>query len=694
MSAPQPDEGLVPRELRPLTDDDVKGIIQGELQDALGAQGTKIAQSRRKALQYYDGEPFGNEVSGRSAIVLTDVADTIEWIMPALMRMFMGGALTVRFKPVGKEDIAHAEQATEYINHVFRNEADGFAVFYSVFKTALLEKVGVTKVYYDERVEPKLHTYLGMDELTLAALLENDDLEIVSQEVREIDIGEDGEPQLEYDVKVRDTRVKGKIRIDSIPPEEFLISRRSTELDDETPFSAHQKKVTRGDLIAAGHDPNLVMSLPSDETPEYSEGRNQRFADDETLTGHRTNRLDAASEEVWVNECYIRIDQDGDGYSELRKITVVGAAGISILDNEEIAWNPFASMTPVPMPHKFTGKSVADQVMDLQLIRSTLIRNIMDNVYLTNNQRTAVVEGMVEIEDLLTSRPGGVVRQYAPGQVEPIVTGQITPAAFSLLEYLHGVKEDRTGVNRQNQGTDASALNQVGPGSDQLMAAAQARIELIARIFAETGIKRMFKNMLREMAHSPIRERVVRLRGEWVSFDPSLWNEDMDVEVEVGLGVGRQVERINNIQMLQTVQEKIKGSGGSHIVTDENVYNSAKLLAETIGLGVEDTFFSNPANQKPPTPAPDPRIMEVQRKGEEMKMEQEREMAEIAIRRENFVADKEISKARVALDAQKHKDQMELEEKKIELERQKLAVQRMAAEKADQASGGNNESRQ
>jgi hypothetical protein len=391
--------------------------------------------------------------------------------------------------------------------------------------------------------------------------------------------------------------------------------------------------------------------------------------------------VDLASREVLITECHLLIDEDGDGYSERRKINVAGeGTGMKILDDEECNHNPIVSITPVPMQHQLFGRSVADLVMDLQLIRSTLLRQMLDNLYLTNNPRVAVLEGEVELDDLLTSTPGGAVRIRTPGAVEPLNIQPLGPMAFNMLEYLEGVRENRTGVTRYQQGMDAASLNQTARGITAIMTAAQARIELIARIFAATGLKRLFKLLLRLMVETPLKERVIRLRGEWVPMDPSKWNADMDVHIQVGLGVGQATERIQSLMQLLQVQDGMASKGlGGFLVTPDNAYHAASKLADAMGFTVEGQFFTDPNGKPPPPPPPDPKMVEIQQEAEQEKarLELEKQRLEYEVDREKARAEfreRELA-AQTELERQRIKSQEIIALKKVELETSKMVVQ-------------------
>jgi hypothetical protein len=686
------EEGYGSRGLHPLTEGEIKGVIQREIEDALGGLGSELSEERRKAIQFYYGKPFGNEIEGRSSVVLEDVRDTIEWAMPNLMQMLAEGPLIARYMPKGIDDVRAAEQATEYINHVFQNECRGYELLYEWFKTGLLEKNGFVKAYVETRVEPKIDTYYGLTDAEAELVVSEEGIEVLARDEHMEELGmnpETGQPvqQRLHDLRVRVVREDRRIKVDGIPPEEFLSARRLIDFDDYAPFTAHRKKVTASDLIAMGYDTDMVLNLPSDDTPEYEQARTERLSEDETFPVTTAERADPASREIWLTECIIRIDEDGDGYAELRKITVVGESSITIIDDEEINWNPFAYLCPIPMPHKFYGISMADLVADLQLIRSTLLRQSLDNLYLTNNSRLAVVEGGVNLDDLMVSRPGGLVRVRAPGMVEPLPVQPIGPQAFHMLEFLEGVKENRTGITRYNQGQDAGSLNKTATGVTKIMNASFARLQLVARMYAEVGLKRLFKIMLRAMVEGGFKKRVVRLRGEWVEIDPSTWNADMDIEIDVGLGVGQAAERQQELQTILQMQERMIQAGqGGYLVEPQHVYNAVADYSKTMGVKDPERYFGDPSKKGPPPQKPDPEMVKAQADAQkdQAKLQLEGQKlqkdgaaaAALADFRQNELEEKmDVERAKIALEK-------ELREKELEIEKEKLDVQREAARAA------------
>ncbi len=599
-------ESYTDRAIHPLSEDEVKQVLAYEIGDAIGGtgDGTEQAENRRQAHRYYAGKKFGNEIEGRSQFVITDVRDTIEWIMPTLMRMLVPNSeRAVRMKPKrpGSEAKKQAKIATKGVNHVLMVENDGFSLLQDWFKTCLIERNGFTKTYYEEVLEPEKATYRGLDEIEVQILEEDGGLVLLDIEISPEMVK--GELVNFYDVTVQNRKVRGSIKVEGVPPEEMLIARRALKLNDKTSFSGHHKKTTVGELLAMGFDRETVLNAPRDDTPEFSLARQERQADDGTwITGDE--RIDAASTELWVIEAYIRIDEDGDGYSELRKITVVGEDAQTLLGDEEINHNPFSSITPCPMPFRFEGQSIYDLIGELQKMRSVLLRAMMDNLFLANNPRTEVVEGQVNVDDLLTSRPGNIVRVRSPGMMREVSTEAFSPMALGMMELLQSTKENATGITAYNQGLDAESLNQTASGLNQIMVAAAARVELIARIIAKTGFKDLAQKIYQTMKESPMAAFEVQLgEDEWLSVDPNAFTEDLDVEIVVGLGVGAAQERVQNIQMIMDLQAQVVDRGyGDYLVTAQNIFNSTEELVDAIDMTLPNQFFTDPSTKEQPPP--------------------------------------------------------------------------------------------
>ena len=619
---------------KPLTELEVGSIVSSEIKASLGYIGSDITEQRQKSLEYYFGEPFGNEQEGRSQVVSTDVSDVIESILPTLLRTFAASDEIVKCEPVTAEDEEVAKQARNYLNYVFNKDNDGFITLYTLFKDALIQKNGVAKIYWNtsNKVERETYEKLSEDEYTM--LLDEDG--VVAKEHTEYEdesakkeknkileqIEESGQPvdpmvldQIEntpipnlHDVVIEREETYGKVKIEAIPPEEFLIERRAKSIEDAN-FVAHRTTSTRTQLIEAGFDSDKVYSLPADSQDKYNEEKTTRFRNLDY--DYDSNAGEESTDEISIYECYIRIDEEGDGIAKLRKITLAGTEGYTILDNELCDSVPFVSVTPIMVPHRFYGRSVSEMTEDLQLIKSTVMRQLLDNMYLTNNNRVAVMDGQVNLDDLLTNRPGGVVRtKGSPGQVMmPMQTQTINNQAFPMLEYLDTVREQRTGITRYSQGMDADSLNKTATGVNTILSQAQMRVELIARIFAETGVKDMFLKMFELVGKHQDKERIIKIRNNFVPFRPMEWRNRCNISISVGLGTGsrdQQLAILNNILQTQLKGLELQGSAVGPMVNLRNIYNTLSKIVENAGLKNPNAFFTDPdigmQNMPPPQP--------------------------------------------------------------------------------------------
>ncbi len=562
---------------------------------------TELASQRERAIKYYNGEPFGNEIEGQSQVVSTDVQETIEWIMPSLMRIFASTDKAVVFDPVDPMDDEGAKQETDIVNHTFYKENNGFLVLYSFMKDALLTKNGIVKFWWDDSEEKVREEYAGLGDQELLMLLDDENVNPVEHTQNE-----DGT----FDIVVERTNSTGRVMVRPVPPEEFLISQDATSPDPcEANFVCHHTRKTRSDLIAMGMKKSFVNSLPAD---------NSYYDDEEKLARDDLDQFNESSrvEYVEYDECYMKVDFDGDGIDELRQVTLVGNKIAQFKDgkgNVAVDAIPFASITPIILTHKFYGMSVADTVMDLQLIKSTLLRGILDNTYQTNNPRTAVQDGMVNLDDLLTNRPGGVVRteDNPAAVIMPMPVAALPQQTFQVWGELESIRKGRTGVGQDTMGLESNVLAHGKTGVvDQSFDMARMRIELIARVFAETGIKQMFLGVHRLLQQNQNKKKWFKIRGEWIEVDPSQWKTRSLMTSRVGLGTGNKDRQVSTLMAIWAIQkELIQGGRG---VTEANMFNTLDRLIEAGGYKDVNEFFTDPSTQPPPQPKPDPNELLIQ----------------------------------------------------------------------------------
>lgn len=594
--------------IKPLSAQEIVAAVEKELIDSLGQYGSTIHEQRRINLRRYHGKPFGNEVEGQSKAQIMCVADTVEWMMPAIMKAIFGGGKNIwDFQPTRPDQEQAAEQAADGVNHVFLRQLAGFQLIYDLVKTSLIEKVGYVAVYWDERVEPKRHTYRGITEEMIGYITSDPNVEVVNVGPHQ---GENmidpftGIPAEVYDITIVRRSPMGRIRIDSIAPEHVLLNRRATTLDDETAFSGYRKRMTVGDLIALGYPAEIVSLLPSDNRAEWTETRVDRLFDEDSWPFNH-DRGDGASREIWVNYIYIRLDEDGDGYAELREIVCVGDSTITILSDREVNRNPLVSLHPIPMPHKFHGMCPADQAVDNQMIQSTLLRQLLDNFYRTNNSRYATVEGEVHLEDLTSNLPGGSVRVDSLQSIMPLPTAPLPHNTFDLLSFMTQVGERRTGVSSWQQGPDAADMKYQTRGAvSNVATAAESKINLINLVFANTGLQRLGKLIFQEMCENFAGPFLYRLRGQWIECDPRNWDQEMDCICEAGNGVGEMEAKAQQLLMIGDVQEKMLSRGLTQLVSPRQLFNTARDLTRNFDIGHDSRYFSDPGDTQWPQPQP------------------------------------------------------------------------------------------
>ncbi len=612
----------------------VRAIVAAKIERALTWQGATLSKDRSKALRYYRGEKFGNESEGRSQIVSRDVAEVVDGMMPSLLRPFVGGDEAVRFEPKGPEDEATAAQATEYANHVWNVDNAGFRVFHDWIKDGLLARIGVVKVWWEDAEETTREEYSGLTEEELQVLRLDPSVEIVESRLER-----EGKPEAPgisgYCATIRRTARGGRIHIRNLPPEDFLTDGEHVSLDDK-PFCAHRCRRTVSDLVEMGYAREKIAALAGGDGGAFDAGyeRQERDRPEQGVVDN-DGTLDDSQREVWISECYLRLDEDGDGIAEYRKITVAGDQAELILEDEEVDDHPFAAWSPYPIPHKFHGESAADKLLDVQLTKSAILRQMLDNLYLINNARTEIVEGKVNLDDFLSSRPGGYVRVKELGAMREIVVPPVFQNGFPALEYLDTVRENRTGQTKYNQGLDANSLNKTASGINAIMNAAMLRLELIARIFAETGVRRAFRLLLRLMVRRQDKARIVRLRNQWVAVDPRAWNAEMDVSVAVGLGTGNKDQQLGHLMAVwdkQVQALQLQGGPAGPLVSLANLHETATRIVQNAGLKSAQGFFKDPSLMPPSPPMPpppDPVAIELQAK---LAMENRRLDADIALK--------------------------------------------------------------
>ena len=572
--------------LEPMNDDAIESVARDAVDRAIDFIESEIADDRIKAQRYYDGEVDIGEEEGRSKVVATKVRDTIRQIKPSLMRIFLSNENFVEYVPKNPQDVMAAETATKYIHNKF-NENNGYKVLSDAFQDALLKKVGVVKCYWDEYVESEIHEFSNLTEDEMAILAADESVDIIEQEMElEISIDEMGmEIQTpRYEMKIMKRNQKGTLRVESVPPEEFFVNREAVSIDD-CYVCGQRTEVRVSDLVEMGYDFDEVSELSSisyNDTMSEAEQFERRGYD---TMEDQYSELDPSMKLVAITEAYMKMDVDGTGIAQLHKVTL-GGSEMKLLDAEPCSSVPFAIFESDPEPHTFFGNSIADLIVNDQDAATAMLRGVLDNIAMTNSPRLAMVEGQVNIDDLLNNEIGGIVRMRQAGAVQEMSVPFVAGQTLGALEYYDQSIEQKTGVARVSNGLDPNALqNTTATAVQQTMAAGQGQVEVIARNFAEGGMTRLFKLMLKELIENSPEDEMMRIAGDmFAPIDPRSWNADMGISVNVGLGTGKEDEKAAALQMTLQTQMGIYQSYGPQngVVSITNIRNT---LADILALG-------------------------------------------------------------------------------------------------------------
>jgi|FLOH01.1.fsa_nt_gi hypothetical protein len=667
-----------------MTEDELVSIIDQEVRNSLGRDDGDLARQRQNSMEAYYGMALGNEVAGRSQIVTRDVLEVVEWAMPELLDVFTSDDVIAKFSPNAEQDEDEARQATDYVNHVFFNENDGFQVLHDMFKDALMQKHGVTKSYWDDTPKTTREEYSGLDDFQFQNLVQDDDVEVLAHS--EVILQDEGTiqalglqgPLMLHDVEIERTTDDGRIVVEVVPPEEILISRRARSFDDARMITHRiSKTISEIKVMFPDFDEDIAISMHGDDEAEFDEEYQARHEFDSADFGDAQFSDDGLSRKVWLTENYIKIDWDNDGYTELRKVT---KAGTQVLENIEVDDHPFAGITPIPIPHKLFGMSLADITMDLQVTKSAILRNLLDNIYNLNHGRFEALDGQVNMDDLLTSRPGGVVRVKTAGALKRLDTPPIPNGGFEMVQYMDKLRDGRTGVSKFRTGLDTDFLNNAKAGPvDNQMEAANARLRLYARIFKETGVKKTFEKIYKNMVRHQQREKVLKLRGEWVTIDPSAWGGDCNVTVKTGLGHGDRAKKIQEMNMVGQQFGLLRQDPELRtMVSRENIYTAFSEGLRAMDYKNVGDFITDPKTLPPYKPQPDPAVQAEQAKNqvEMKKLELETQKLQMQMQ-----FDMQKNQQSAGLDQQKHQLEMQKAQlsaqqaqQKVEIEMAKLEI--------------------
>lgn len=651
-----------------LDDTQILQIISRELAaSAGGSENDLIESNRRTALAAYLGDK-GDVQDGRSSVVSTDVADAIEWIMPEIVKAFTQNNEVVTFDATSADDKRQAEMESQFVYDVLMKDNDGFIVLHTFIKDALMQKNGFIKVFYEDKSEVVKEDYTGLTEPEMMMLQADPELEIVG--LSEETIIDNEMEMTVYDVNTIRRHSDGKISVVPVAPEDFRINSMHNSPNPATArFCAHTMLKSKSDLIVDGFDKKVIDELPSDS--ESSEDKQYRFSMQGEVANTVLDTGDDSQTLYEVSECYILMDIDGDGISERCKVTVAGLTNPThILEVEEVDSWPFISATAIMMSHKLFGLSIYDRLKEIQQQKTALWRNILDNMYLQNNQRTVVVEGQVNLDDLLVSRPGGIIRAKTQGAVTPYVTPALGSDAYKMMDYLDQVRAGRSGVSPEGSISDSAMGDSVGSqGLDRLMSQKEELVGLMIRVFAETGIKPLC-NKIRDLLvkHVDVTQHY-EFHGEWVELNPSIWMARNKSTVRVGTGSGNRKEQASAIMQVIGFQEKILQNPGQALVTEQQVFTALNDFAKFSGMPGVASYFLDP--NSPEGQENKQKVDQSQQQQQQKELEEKQMLAQT----QTEIAKAETIKSQAAMQSVQLKAELETQKQQHELYKTQSDVQ-------------------
>lgn len=606
-------------ESKGLDNEQLSQLVMSYYDEATNNEGA-LQKARRQTLSQYRREKYGDEDPNWSQVITSDIRDTVAWFLPVLLEVFFGPDFPAKFAARNEQDIDQAQLETDYTLNVINQQNNGFLMMYIWLKDALIQKNGYVHAYWDERVEEEVEEYEGLSDLEYLQLTIDPDVEIEEHTVIDSqgnELGEDEVPSegmltqgFTHNCRVVRKEDNSKICIDNIPPESVFLDTTHTSVDlNGVSCCGYETEVTRSELLVDGYDRELVMALSCatdlDDTEEKSERDQFNFEKQQKIDQAR--KIDPSRDKIRIIQAYIRCDYDGDGRSELRFVKLAGNQGEEVLENKQVSSVRIFSCTPEVEPHQHHGTSMAELVEDMQRIRTVITRQMLNNLYLANHPQTEYVKGQVDYNDLISRAPGSTIGVKAIGMLNVHTTPFTAANSIPIFEELTRRTEARTGISETTQGLNADALskatNIVGT---KILNAAQARLQLVARLILETGFKSLFRGV-HEIACQFDRERLVEFgSGKYQKVNPRLWRKRQSLNVEMGPGFADKASKLLLMQTIQQIQEKIIAAqqGDGPLLNQKQIYNSLTDMCRVAGIMNPNRYFSDPEQYVPPPKDP------------------------------------------------------------------------------------------
>jgi hypothetical protein len=693
-----------------LADEDLLELLNRKESSAAHYVHGDLGDQREVALKEYYRMPYGNEAEGWSSVVASDVQDTVEWILPALLKVFTSTDKAVQFEPSTANDVEPAEQATDACNYVFYKQNNGFLTLYTAIKDMLTVRNCAVMWRKETSETVSSVPFKNASQEMLAMLMQEQDAEIQEASPAPVIDPNTGQPEIDlmtgqpimgYSGRLKKTEKRTIVKVEAFSPEDLLVERDWTSpILADCPYVARLMRCTLSELKNMGFDvtPEDLRSSDITDSTSNDSSRLSNINVNDTVGQYveEDQNDDDSMAEGWLRIEYVLADADGDGIAE--RLCIYRLQG-KILSKEVCSHVQIATSSPILNTHRWDGMSMADAVSDLQKLHTDLLRQTLDNLKLTNNPRKNVLTDanwspLANLDDLLDSRIGGITRVRDVNAVTDNIVPFTAGASMPMLEYIQGMRENRTGVSRTSMGLNPDSLNNTATGRQIDQSAAMQRIELIARIVAETLVKPIFQGILKVLTDGGMEKLSFRLRDKFVEYDPNEWRDQYDMTINVGLGTGDKAQQAQQLMAIWQMQTAGMQFG---IATPKHLYATAAKQIENAGFKDVQNFVQDPSTVPPQPPPPPPyqvQIEQMKQQADAQKFQAETQadiqkfQAETAMTREveQIKADAKLQEIRANLELQAANDARDSEREQMKaqfdaaMEAQRLEFDRWKAE--------------
>ena len=643
-----------PKDYKKLDDQDIVTLLDDNIKRSVGYYDSQLSRERQKVMDYYTARLPKPAHDGNSKYVSQDVYDAVESMKAALLETFAAGNRIIRFAPQGQDDVEMARVCSEYTDYVAFRQNDMFDVMQTVIHDGLIARAGIAKAYWAEQTDYQVQTFENLTESELDMLLAQDDVELIESETDDTGLNSG---EISY------TRDASQVVVEAIAPEEFVIEPQARSLEDVN-FCAHRTSKTISELREEGYDEELLADIGQHEDVDM-ETDPEVLARHEQIGSDRGFNADGYQDQVrsvMVYEAYIMLDIEGTGIAQCYRIV---KAGNVILETEAVDRKPFFAFVPLPVPHAFYGNNFGEKLLATQNARTVLTRSILDHAMITNNPRYMVTKGgLTNPRELIDNRVGGIVNVSRPDAIAPMPQAPLNPFIFQTIQMLDEDKEENTGISRLSQGLNKDAISKQNSAAmvEQLATMSQQRQKIIARNFANGFLKPLFLEIYRLCVENEDQEKIIEIGGSYVSVNPSRWEDQRDVLVELKLGYGEQEREAQKYMSMHQVFTQDPNISAMYL--PQNQYALMRDVMQLSGIKNTDDYLT-PPDQLPEEEPDEMAVMQMQMAQKQLELqERQTKLAEMRAEVQTTIDQMklELEKAKVQNDLALKSDGMDLKE--------------------------------